>query len=856
MDWQAKWIWAESHTDTPNFYMYARREVDLPNVSSAKCFITCSTEYKLYVNGRYIGRGPNPCHPSFQYYDEHDLSQALRSGKNVVAAVCYNYGVGTHCRPQAPGGFLLQAEVLNGDDEPITIGTDETWKVKPGDEWDLNSTQMFWTIGFQEIYDSRKKPVGWNVVGFDDSGWQSPQVLGEMGIKPWTSLVPRQIPLLREWEVFPERVMECGYIERVDNPALDVATRMYSEQTKPDSSIIKYPKAMLTAYDDTAVIDPGVDKYIVLDFGQEVVGFPNIRIRSGGCGIVDIGYSEALDKNGRVYPTRQNILQADRLILHGGRQEWQTFGRRAFRYMQLTFRDCSAPVEIDSVSLMRIGYPVEQVSSFECSDDLLNRIWQTGIYTLTIGMQDHYEDCPLREHGQYPGDVRVQALQNYYCFFDTALVAKALWQFVQCQREDGLFNALWPSSTNHILPDYNLVWVVMLHDYYLYTGDKSLVEQLYPNMSLLLENWVRTQESEADLLTWEPNPEVPLHEWWLFIDHVPMDKRGEVAAYNAFYYLALRDAAKLAQYLNHHDDAAAWHKRAQSVFDAFNRRLWNDEKGVYIDCFADGEQSDVVSVQTNTLAVLFGLSDTERSERIKRFLLSDEPRVESSGPYFDFYVLQAMSRLGLEEEALDLIRSSWGEMLRRGATTWWETFDPKWAEDEICPHSLCHPWSGAPTYYLPAEVLGVKPSSPTTPVVIIQPHPGDLDWAKGQIKTRYDVVEVEWHSSPGLFTIEINAPKGFVVALPVAGFANPTIEEIDLTPDTPTRKARKTFGWGTTIWRDGLEHDPYLDWLDSQHEVPPEHYKPKKRMSVEDSYIWVWQSASYHVRYEVRESNE
>ena len=169
------------------------------------------------------------------------------------------------------------------------------------------------------------------------------------------------------------------------------------------------------------------------------------------------------------------------------------------------------------------------------------------------------------------------------------LAAKALRQFVQCQREDGLFNALWPSSTNHILPDYNLVWIMMLHDHYLYIGDRAVVAALYSNMRRYLEGWLRTQESENGLLTWNPKTEGEMHEWWLFIDHAFVDKRGEVAAYNAFYYQALRDAAKLASAFGNIEDAMMWHDRAESVRRAFNERFWCEEKGVYVDCNVDGE---------------------------------------------------------------------------------------------------------------------------------------------------------------------------------------------------------------------------------------------------------------------------
>ena len=175
--WSANWIWAAGHRSDSNFYMYARKEIDAPEFRSARVFVTCSTKYKLFINGRYVGTGPSPCHPAFQYFNSYELGQFLRPGKNVIAAICYNLGIDSQIGPAQPGGFLLQAEIENGD-EPVVVATDSSWRVKPADDWDFNSAQLAakkavsgWVPGegFQEVYDSRRKPVGWNVVGFDDS---------------------------------------------------------------------------------------------------------------------------------------------------------------------------------------------------------------------------------------------------------------------------------------------------------------------------------------------------------------------------------------------------------------------------------------------------------------------------------------------------------------------------------------------------------------------------------------------------------------------------------------------------------------------------------------------------------------
>ncbi|MFQ3550248.1 MAG: family 78 glycoside hydrolase catalytic domain, partial [Armatimonadota bacterium] len=598
---------------------------------------------------------------------------------------------------------------------------------------------------------------------------------------------------------------------------------------------------------------PGQESFIVLDFGKEVVGFPVIIVRDGGECTIDIGYSETLDRKGDVYPIRQDILQADRVIMRGGRREWQCFGRRAFRYMQLTFRDLKTPIDIESVSITNIGYPVEQVSSFECSDELLNKIWNKGLDTLKICMQDAYEDCPLREHAQYPGDARVQALMNYYCFNDKKLAEKALTQFVQRQREDGLFNAVAPSSTNHILPDYNLVWVIMLHDYYLYTNGLVLVEKLYDNMKLLLDNWILTQAADNGLLTYEPNPDVPFWEWWLFIDHMPLDKHGEVAAYNAFYYQALKDASKLAKAVGNSEDAVKWHERAESVKAEYNKRFWNDEKGAYIDCFANNKQSEVVSIQTNTLSVVFGLTDINKNNQIRELIKKDCFDVKSSGPYFDFYVLQCMNLLGLIDESIDHIKRMWGEMLNRGASTWWETFDPNWPEDVICDASLCHAWSSAPTYYLPAEILGIRPLLPERDEVFIQPKPSYINVAKGTIHMKGQNVDINWVNNPASFTIEINAPAGFSIALPIYNFKNPIIEEIDLLLDDKKVKTRKNYGWGNIIWKDNQERDPYRDWLKDQESDLPEGYIYKTRCSINNGYLFIQNPISTYVRYNIYE---
>lgn len=787
MELQAKWIWAESHLGTPNCYVYTRKEFEAVGAPSAEASVACTGEYKLYVNGRYVGRGANYGHSQ----DTHDLSHVIRPGKNVIAAICHSPGREGH--DTEPRRFLLQLEFTRNGEHEQLISTDETWKTKSADEWDFNSTPIHAPERYQEVYDSRAKPVGWNVVGFDDSAWPQPAIADGVG----TDLPPRQIPPLREHEVHPKHVVECGSITPNGDPSLDIATRMYTEQTHPDQGLIKYTREMLSASGDAAVVNPGPDSYVVLDFGAELVGYPSLKVRGSGQAIVEIGYSEVLDQSGRVWLTRGGILQADRLILHGGRQDWQAFGRRVFRYMQLTFRNVGSPILVESVSAVAVGYPVEQASTFECSDELLNEIWRTGVHTLSLCMQDKYESG-AGSPNQNVADAQLQALFNCYCFFDSALAAQAL--------EQTFDNALDEST--------GLAWANMLHDYFLHTADVGLVQQLYPSLSKLLNH--------------------------------PLFVRPNNMGCCAYRHQVLRNASKLAAAVSNTEDALRWHDEADALRRTFNQRFWDEKEHLYSDDreWIDGEQSSL-----NLLAIACGLVDSHRSYAMWNRLC--DMRLEVCGlPYDLFFVLQGLAKLEKTREALDLIRRVWGGMLQRGATTWWASLPID--DDEISEDELCCGSSGAPTYFLPAEVLGVKPST-AGGAVVIQPRVGDLRWAKGHIKTMAGYVDVEWSTEDGVFRIDIEAPLGFIIALPTSGFTDPVIDEFDLTPETPERRARKTYGWGSTIWRAGEEHDPYLDWLATQDARPPDSYDAKQRCSAEECYVWVRESVSNHVRYEVHD---
>jgi alpha-L-rhamnosidase len=91
--WKANWIWSDLPENTPNVYMEFRKTFFIPSsLKSAQLRISANQEYKLYINGMEVGRGPSPCDNAWQYFDVHDVRKRLRQGENVFAVLVYNFG--------------------------------------------------------------------------------------------------------------------------------------------------------------------------------------------------------------------------------------------------------------------------------------------------------------------------------------------------------------------------------------------------------------------------------------------------------------------------------------------------------------------------------------------------------------------------------------------------------------------------------------------------------------------------------------------------------------------------------------------------------------------------------------------
>ncbi|MCI0621897.1 MAG: glycoside hydrolase family 78 protein [Acidobacteria bacterium] len=975
-DWLAKWIWCDGEPAPLNFYLYCRRAFTLQGAAAqATTHVAADSRYKLFVNGMFVGRGPARCDQRWQYYDTYDVRPFLQQGENVVSAIVHQYGAPSHSYTLGRGGLFLDGEMRERSGRVVRFDTDGNWRVLPAPPWDRESPRTCVAVMWQEIYDARKEPVGWQRPGYHDSHWRRPVVLGTHPVLPWQNLIPRDIPFLLEQEMFPSGILNSGIADpappalRLEVPRLlgrsdgqvaylfaylnspvrqEVAFAVRGREgmppmlarlwlngegpaqpqgpplgPTPSTNILNLrkgwnelllklgrfspawywelalgpaPKQQFTpiewyadpdpgtrtgrawiagpygelrpgtpggpgafeqAYEPEKVIlgrsagtpvhlpgkivelDMGPPKnvalliatenrrpqpthgiqnihkllhsgegpvlvstaatdgpvYATLDFGKEVAGYVRLRLNGVAGGIVDLGYCETL-VDGHVDTLRDNWSFADRYIMRDGPQEWELFFWKGFRYLQLTFRNCSKPVEVEAVRLLFTSYPVEYRGSFECSDPLLTKIWEVGRWTLQLCMHDAYEDCPWREQGQWCGDAQVELSANYATFGDVALGTKCLRQIAQGQNESGALPAEYPAdvavyptrqSVPFGIPPFMAQWVTMLLEHYRYTSDSKLASELYPNLVRVMSYLARFIDEDGLL---NNVPGFGFLDWTPELMGSPQGSDGELTGINCHYHRALLDGAALAGVVGETDQQSEWLNKAERLRHAINARLWSEEHGVYAHARKGGRLDPKLAVHDSILAAYAGVAPPDRVSTSFRNLFG-QPRqdvVQIGTPYFYYFYLQALRLAGLHQEVLEATRRAYGKMLEAGATTWWEHFGGF--------ASLCHAWSCAPNSDLSAYVLGVQLTEPGFASFRVEPYPADLNWARGVVPTPRGDVSVSWKRENSAFELNVTAPMQAVVELSVpADSLQSTHFTGSRTPDRQRFSSGRTRYW-------------------------------------------------------------
>jgi len=216
-EWRASWIWGGEAASPRNAWRCFRRTfTPQANAQVTSLAITADSRYVLYINGVLLGRGPARSWPDELFYDEYDIGHLLTPGEPAeIAVLVMHYGVSTFQYLRGRGGLLLQITANPGSaDEAAVLVTDQTWKTAIHSGYDSNASRISCQMGFVEHLDSRQFAFNWK--SMPNELWEDATIIGPVGMQPWTSLVPRPIPLLSEKLTYPVRIASFHAVKAVD----------------------------------------------------------------------------------------------------------------------------------------------------------------------------------------------------------------------------------------------------------------------------------------------------------------------------------------------------------------------------------------------------------------------------------------------------------------------------------------------------------------------------------------------------------------------------------------------------------------------------------------------------------------
>jgi hypothetical protein len=275
-----------------------------------------------------------------------------------------------------------------------------------------------------------------------------------------------------------------------------------------------------------------------------------------------------------------------------------------------------------------------------------------------------------------------------------------------------------------------------IYDYYQYTGDKKLIVQLYPRMKSLMDFCLSRRDSAGMMQG--------LAGDWVFIDWADfkMSKAGEVSFEQLLFCRSLETMATCAKLMDDSGSEKLYTKLAADLKTKLFSVFWSDKQNAFVHNRVKGVVSNQVTPYTNIFAVLFNYLNPEKREAVKENVLLNPDALKITTPYMQFYNLSALCSLGEQKYVLNQIRDYWGGMLKLGATSFWEKYNPKEKYPQLLSmygrpfgKSLCHAWGASPIYLLGRYFLGVKPVKPGYQSYTVEPCLGGLQWMEGDVPT-------------------------------------------------------------------------------------------------------------------------
>jgi alpha-L-rhamnosidase len=723
-DWQARWIgyehgfpWDSVSKFSRLSARYFRKEFRVGTaVKKATLYIIGLGHYEAYINGQKIGdqalaEAPTDYTQSVKY-NVFDVTAACRGGMNAIGVVLGNgrfFTMRPRYKPKKIKEFgfpklLLQLEIEYANGDCRRIVSDDGWKftadgpIRSNNEYD------------GEEYDATKEIGGWNIIGFKEDQWLKPQLVGAPGGRIGAQMnEPIKVKAL---------VQPIGIVEQ----------------------------------------KPGI---WLLDMGQNMAGWVQLKVRGQRGDKVTMRFGETLQKDGSLYTANlRDAKVTDVYMLKGGGEEvWHpVFVFHGFRYVEVrgypgkpSIRDFEGQVVYDDLAA---------IGEFRTSDSLINQLYRNACWGILSNYKGMPLDCPQRnERMPWLGDRATGSLGESYIFDNENLYAKWLDDIEEAQKPDGSIPDVAPAYWNYYSD--NMTWpgtyLLIADMLYRQFGDVGPIGKHYASMKKWL-GYMRQKYVKDDLMTkdkygdWCVPPESPA---LIHSRDSSRNTSGQLIA-TAYYYRLLLLMEGFAGLLKKGQEGANFLALAEEVKVAFNAKYLDSTTFRY----------DNNTVTANLLPLYFGMVPGQYRAAVFGNMVTVIEKGNNShistGVIGSQWLMRGLTDYGRPDLAYRLASNddypSWGYMVRQGATTIWELWNGNTADPAMNSHNHIMLLGDLITWFY-EDLAGISAGEPGYKKIILKPCiPDNLAEVQASYRTPYGVVRSAWKQQGKKWSWDITIP--------------------------------------------------------------------------------------------------
>jgi alpha-L-rhamnosidase len=732
MEWRAKWVSVRGLEPDTEILEAAELDALLPvslirttfeakgTVARARLYSTARGVYVPHLNGNEVGDqvlapGWTDYNARIQY-QTHDVTGAITEGENVIGA---ELGTGwfagyvgwqslsRHYGPTPQLLMQLHLEYEDGSSE--VIGTSGDWKGSTG--------AIRYSDFLMGEYRDARLERDWSSAGFDDTGWEPVQ---------WSAV--SAVPLVADCSP-PVRALE-------EIPSI--------ERTEPE---------------------PGT---FIFDLGQNIAGWARLKVKGEAGTQVQLRFAEILNPDGTLYVTNLRSARATDTFILAGTGEVETFEPRftwhGFRYVEVT--GFPGTPELDAITGRFVGSDTEAAGSFQCSDDLVNKLQQNIVWGQRGNFLSVPTDCPQR-------DERLGWLGDAQVFIGTAVgnmdvagfFTKWMRDVVDGQTPAGAFPDVAPRAVDLAsgAPAWADAGVIVPWTVWKTYGDARIIDEHW----VAMERWMNWLLQDNPDYLWRHDRGNDFGDWLSIGADTPKELIG-----TAYWAYDARLMAEMAEATGREEDATRYRDLFDRIANAFRDAYLRDDGSI------EGDTQTVYC-----LALHFGLLEEEQRARATDLLVAD---IEAKGGHLSTgfvgvsYLCHVLTANGRPDVAYGLLHQetfpSWKYSILHGATTIWERWDG-WTEDKGFQdpgmNSFNHYSLGSVGEWLRRTVAGIDNVPGTAGHARLRLAPvldTSLEWAEGSYTSMRGIIRSRWdrHGDSTEFRFSVPANVEAEIVLPIS----------------------------------------------------------------------------------------